>query len=299
MSVERLFKFIFEDSQEADHLEAYLSDLAESWSSDERLEGKKAPLQAALKKAGVELSSFELSPASAQGGFMLRTSCPEVFNQAVEALSSPDGLAAMAEGGWLAAMGGDRGTSAEGQFEIYLVSIDGDEEPSDSEKLVNMDKLAKDSYDFVNEPLSDREDEKSSGDNQKGVGSAKDGAKAEKAIHDSQDGFESEGEENAWVDGWAAAKAKKPATDNPHERGPLHDEWLNGWRAAATTSRMGGFKQDECFTAAGAIPAIEAPLGGAKTPPKAAKRRKRAPMSRPPVEVDDRAPKLRFKNSGT
>ena len=178
-----ILRFLFQDSQEQSELESYLQEVADAEKpGDVELKTLKSPLAAALKKVGVDMAEFELEEAPEQGGFCLSTGNADVFKKAIEQVRGPDGMHGLAELGWLATAGGDQeGTDAEGRFEIYLVNITGDEEASDTEELSDVSKLAKDSYEFVHDPLPDREDIKVSSPeiatdaNQKGKEKAIDG----------------------------------------------------------------------------------------------------------------------------
>jgi hypothetical protein len=179
----KFLKFLFEDSQKDEELAHYLDEVAEEADKLDKIETKKAPLKAALKKIGLDIKDFELDIDPEQGGLRWTTSCPEMFKQAEKALRSPDGLNAMAELGWLAAVGGDqRGTDADGCYEIYFVDIaehpgaDGTDNSKTAPEADSLERLAKAAFDFVNQNMPGAEDEKASSDNQKGMTKATSGA---------------------------------------------------------------------------------------------------------------------------
>lgn len=175
-----LLKFLFQDSQRDAQLDAYLETLAEEADHEKDIASKKSPLEKALKSAEVPTGDMELDPVR---GYVLTFGNADDYEKAKRALESPEGMHAMAELGWLATDMGDReGTEASDKFQFNFIEIAGtNDEPSDVEKAADvetseMEKVAKDSFEFVNGDIEDREDEKPSQDKDKGVGDAKDGA---------------------------------------------------------------------------------------------------------------------------
>jgi hypothetical protein len=173
-----LLKLLFEDSPEQDKLESYLLQLDEEMKELEGLEVKKAPLEKALKSIEVPKGELTMDPSC----YVMRYDNARDYRRAVELLHSPDGMHALAELGWLAAVGGEV-TQDKGEFTVSFIPVTGDEEPSDEEKTPDLEKsdakdIAKDCLDFVNEPLADREDIKAT-DSDKGVGKAKSGSDPE------------------------------------------------------------------------------------------------------------------------
>lgn len=200
MSTSDLFKFLFEDSQSDSQLESFAQELAEEINSAERLQAKKTPLKKALGDIGVELSYFELEECPDISGYVLTTTDGDSYKNAHRLLNSPDGMHALAELGWFFAFG-DR-DATDGELSIFFSEILGDEEPSDTEELVDIEKLAKDSYEFVNQGLEPREDEKSTNDKSKGVGKSKDGEKP-KGVKESGGAAENKGGNEDWISEWA------------------------------------------------------------------------------------------------
>lgn len=174
-----LLKFLFVDSQKDAELDAYLELLSEEANREEDLKSKKSPLEKALKSVEIPTGGLEIDPVR---GYVITFDSSDDYKKAKTALKSPEGMHAMAELGWLAAdMGDQEGTEASDKFQMNFIEIAGaNEEPSDVEKAADlekseMEKVAKDSFDFVNGDIEDREDEKPSQDKGKGVGDAKDG----------------------------------------------------------------------------------------------------------------------------
>lgn len=170
-----LLKLLFEDSPKDDALASYIEMISEEMEYQADLKSKKSPLSAALKKLGVIVTGLKEDPTV---GYVLSLS-REDYKEAQTTLETPEGMHALAELGWLATFSGDKDATGEGDCQVNFIEITGDEEPSDEEKKPDleqsdMDKIAKDSYEFVHDPLPDREDIKAS-DSTKGVGDAKSG----------------------------------------------------------------------------------------------------------------------------
>ena|ERR1044071_576355 len=180
-----LLRFLFVDSQAQDELDDYLLALQEEMDRQEDLEGKSAPLRQALEKAEVSLKDMELE-LDPEEGWCLTTACPVAFKAAVARLSSPEGMHALASADWAASSQGDlAATQADGSYRIVFTEISGNEEPSDIEKADDMEKIAKDSFDFVNEPMPALKDKarenKFTAPKGKPMGKAASGAKPKKA----------------------------------------------------------------------------------------------------------------------
>lgn len=177
-SNQALLKFLFDESQQDAELDSYLDKLAEEMAWQKELETRKAPLQKALQSIDIPTKGLTMDP---DRGFVLTLDSAEEYKKASTTLRTPDGMHALVELGWLSAVMGDvAGTEAEGVFKINFIGVTGDDDPSDVEKAADLEKsdivkIEKDSLEFVNEPLSDREDIKATDDDQKGMSKAQPG----------------------------------------------------------------------------------------------------------------------------
>jgi len=175
-----LMTFLFGTSQEESHQESIVEAAEEIFSQmgqQERLEPKKSPLSAALKKLGIKVESgLDVDP----DGFCLSTEDVESYREAKKSLSTADAMHKLAELGWVVADCGDEAMTGEKPtFKIRFIEIV-TPESDDKDAKVDLEKIAKDAYDFVNEPVVDEPE------NPKipkgGVGKAKPGDKAKHAI---------------------------------------------------------------------------------------------------------------------
>jgi hypothetical protein len=131
-----LIKFLFQDSQEETQLEAILEECA----GVERLEVKKQPLASALKSLGVR-NDVELD----SDGYVLLYGDYDEFAADMTALTSPDGINALAELGWIVANSGDisgPGTMELPEFKIKFFEVNCPE-PSDGKGDEDMEKVQK------------------------------------------------------------------------------------------------------------------------------------------------------------
>lgn len=174
-----LLKFLFDDSQQAAQLEAYLEMLSEESGHEEELKSKKTPLEKALKAVDVSTSGLTLDPIK---GYVLTFDNSADYQAAKGSLESAEGMGAIAELGWVMADDGETDSLGAGKYKMTFIELLGfDDEPSHIEKAADleqsdMEKVAKDSFDFVNGDFKEREDEKPTQDKGKGVGDAKDGS---------------------------------------------------------------------------------------------------------------------------
>lgn len=178
-SSDKLLKFLFEDSQVASDLESLQEELAEA-AAAESLSVKKSPLVTALKALDLDVSNDQL--CDGDGCYVFTTDSADEYRAFKDALKGVDGLTALAKEGWLASFGDDEETTSanESKFNVFFIDIQVDEFDPDEEdpdfKLDDnseLEKLAKDSYEFVNEPFDDgKKDEevKTEKGNQPGVG---------------------------------------------------------------------------------------------------------------------------------
>lgn len=176
-----LLKFLFGSSQ-AESSNESLAEAAEEIFSQmgqhERMEPKKSPLAAALKKIGVKVDGgLGVDP----DGFCLTTDDGSLYREAKSLLKSADAMHALAELGWVVCDCGDEAMTFEvPEYKIRFLEIAASE-PENSDTPVDLEKIAKDAYDFVNAPVVDEPEapkiEKG------GVGKVKPGDKAKSAIH--------------------------------------------------------------------------------------------------------------------
>jgi hypothetical protein len=109
-----LLKFLFEDSQEEDRLESLVQEMA----GVERLEVKKQPLASALKSLGVA-GEVELAPDCCE----LVYDDYEAFASDLGVLTSPDGINALAELGWVVANGGNDNGPGTMELPVYRIKF--------------------------------------------------------------------------------------------------------------------------------------------------------------------------------
>jgi len=154
----------------------------------EQMVANKKPLAAALKDIGISNEVIE-------GPQWCEIHCDDEsqYREHVRLLSDPDNMHKLAEKGWVFALCGDQAMSNEPPaFKIGFIELNTLGMPENSDKVPSLDKVMKDAQKFATTPL-DRDDDlnpvetddKSSDDNQKGVGKATDGEKPKGKIKDS------------------------------------------------------------------------------------------------------------------
>ena len=192
----------------------------------EQMVANKKPLTAALKDIGISKEVLEGPQA-----------CEIYYEDAIEyrddlaKLTEPDPMHKLAELGWVVAKCGDQAMSNEpADFKIGFIELAMLPSLPDKKEAESLEKIIKDAQKFATTPL-DRDDDlnpvetddKTSDDNQKGVGKAKDGAAPE-------------------------GKPKGSSKSESHIT------------AKELTRQMLDENLDE-MTSASAIPAVEAPMG--------------------------------------
>ena len=138
--MDKLLKFLFEESQVETHFENLVEELA----SVQALEVKKQPLAAALKTLGVTSDTLTLSPENC---YVLTFLDHNTFAAALNTLTASDGVNKLAELGWVVANGGNDngpGTMELPEYHIHFLNI-GEIEPSDgdADKPEDLEKLQK------------------------------------------------------------------------------------------------------------------------------------------------------------
>jgi hypothetical protein len=143
-----LLNFLFAESFQPDTDEA-ISDVMERMAEVEGLEVKKQPLEKALKdlELGVELK-VELD---ANGAFVrVEDGCK--YQEVASKLKQPDSIVQLAELGWVAAFANDVNSNNDPAcFIINFVDIS-EIEPSDSDKVPDLEKLVNQMNDGNGEP---------------------------------------------------------------------------------------------------------------------------------------------------
>lgn len=185
MSSKDLLKFLFVESANnaSMELDEYHALVAEEMDKAESMETQNGDLKKVLSKLDIS-SDVEVDP---ERGHAIDFEDAEEFNKAVAKLRSVEGLTELGEAGWIASVAGDIDPEGE-ELSIIFTSIGDNDLPDNTTELADVEKLAKDSYEFVNDPLPDREDEKPTQDKGKGVGDAKDGEKP-KSVKEARESF--------------------------------------------------------------------------------------------------------------
>lgn len=192
----------------------------------EQMVANKKPLAAALKDIGISAEVIE-------GPQWCEIKCDDEaeYREHMALLRDPEAMHKLAEKGWVMAQRGDQGMSNEPpDFSIGFIELNMLDMPDNKQDVPSLDNVLKNAQKFATTPM-DRDDDlnpvetddKTSDDNEKGVGKAKDGAQPE----------------------------GKP-------KGSSKSESLT---AKALASRM--LDEDDLreMTGASAIPAVEAPMG--------------------------------------
>ncbi len=147
----------------------------------EQMVADKKPLAAALKSIGISHEVIE-----GPQGAILCCDDEEDYREYMAKLRDPDGMAKLAEKGWVVAQCGDQAmTNEPASFKIGFIEIY-TPEADDKDKAPDLEKIIKDGQKFAaTEPDHDDSmnpvefDDKGSKDGQKGVGDPKDGATPE------------------------------------------------------------------------------------------------------------------------
>lgn len=142
----------------------------------EEMVANKTPLAAALRTLGIE-GKVEAGPQCA----CLHCDNAEDYRKYCEILFDPENLHALATKGWVAAKSGDQAMSFEpADFKISFIEL-ATAELSTTDKAPDDEKIRKDAQKFASTEVDHDDsnpvefDDKTSSDNQKGVGKATDG----------------------------------------------------------------------------------------------------------------------------
>jgi hypothetical protein len=178
-----LLTFLFSESFRPDTDEVIAS-VTEQMAEVESLEVKKQPLEKALKSLGID-AKVEVDETGAFIRF--DDGCP--YSEAASALKNPENVVKLAELGWVAALGNDVASNADPAcFIVKFIDIS-EVEPSDSDKVPDLEKLVKDMNDGNDDgPEGIGADEKAPKGGDKG-GKVPAAPKVKSAIKDSQEGL--------------------------------------------------------------------------------------------------------------
>jgi hypothetical protein len=161
----------------------------------EEMVANKQPLVTALKSLGVT-GSVEAGPESAH----IITDDPAVYREWTNLLFDPENLHKLAEKGWVPAKCGDQAMTFEpAEMKIGFIELNVLPSMPHNDKVPDAEKLRKDAQAFASkEPPHDdmnpvEFDDKTSKDNQKGVGKAADGKDPEGTPKGSKKTSESKG----------------------------------------------------------------------------------------------------------
>jgi hypothetical protein len=182
-----LFAYLFGDSQvesEVEETKAVIEKIMEEAEEQEPLKVKRTPLIAALKALGLKDVSDEVQYDPE--GFCLVCKEESEYREYVRLLMEPDAMEKLAKLGWVVTRCGDVAMSNEpAEFRIRFLEItstddsDKDSWPTQNDKL--MKSVVKKGREFMSEPGPHDEespveyDDKTSDDNQKGVGKEQQG----------------------------------------------------------------------------------------------------------------------------
>lgn len=233
----------------------------------EQMVADKKPLAAALKSIGID-HAVVVGPQGAE----LFCDDEADYREYCAKLRDPDGMAKLAEKGWVASLCGDQAMSNEpASFKIGFVEIY-TPEPDDKDKAPDLEKIIKDGQKFAaTEPEHDDKmnpvefDDKGSKDGQKGVGDPKDGAAPEGKPKGSTKKTESLIHEYG---GYFCGKCKKPTQGKVTEGKRCCEHCGNALPAKSSSLRSKEMKSAKNVaeslletTMASAVPALEAPMG--------------------------------------
>lgn len=148
----------------------------------EQMVANKKPLSAALKDIGISNEVIE-------GPQMCEIQCDDEaeYREHMALLRDPDAMHKLAEKGWVMAQLGDQAMSNEPPgFKIAFIELNMLDMPDNKQDVPDLNNVLKNAQKFATTPM-DRDDDlnpvetddKTSDDNQKGVGKAKDGADPE------------------------------------------------------------------------------------------------------------------------
>jgi hypothetical protein len=185
------------------------------------LESKKTPLAKALGDLGIDNADLQLDPE----GFCMITDDQDYFSNALNVLGTPDAMHKLAQMGWVVTKQGDVAMTGEpAEFRIRFLEITTVEASDGDKASEKANEIAKKAREFASTPM-DRDDSNpvetedgKMGKGQEGVGKVKDGAEAEKSIHE---GYEQSSRE---IEGWknrtiadAESRAERIRQHSPDE----------------------------------------------------------------------------------
>lgn len=146
--MKHLLEQLFGDDEDADRgIMADLSRLLEAAAKVEKLAVTKTPLAQALKKFGLDAPDLVETP----DGLVLNLGTEEDYRLIVRELGTVDKLNELAELGWVALLGGESTTNASpANYQVKFIELDSHpDEPSDSVKPIDMEKVLKDAAFWV------------------------------------------------------------------------------------------------------------------------------------------------------
>jgi len=124
-TLEELFNFAFNISQEVEEKEAFVEDVAhvfEQMDNIDKFAPAKTELKSALKELGVDVAEDTLSLC--QDTFAIVTDCPHAYAALKELVLSPEKQEALAEKGWVAyAMDDQSSTTEEPSFKVKFLEL--------------------------------------------------------------------------------------------------------------------------------------------------------------------------------
>lgn len=152
MKTEKLFQFLYGDSQvreEMDGLPEDFSAIFEEMERAEAMEPKKSPLSSALSSIGVSLADLKDDPE----GFFVETNDEASYLEAIGLLRQADNIHKLAELGWVAQnIGDDAPQNAEPHFRIRFLELT-TVDTSDKDKAEKVEKIIKAAREFIQEPM--------------------------------------------------------------------------------------------------------------------------------------------------
>lgn len=248
-----LINFLFGESQVDDEIGGLVESIAdmEIDSGGIRLKVDKKPLAKALKAIGIESDGLESDPRGLSLVFPDGDACRSAHKLLVE----PDNMHKLAELGWVASVQGDVSqTNEPEEFRIRFLDIDNIEpenpKPDANAKVgarnAKISTIVKKGREFATQkPKHDDDmnpvefDDKTSSDNQKGVGKAKAGANPEGKIKESVDALLEGGHKagckcnfcvNYKGKGFGPKKDKPTEPEKEAESGEVEESSENVWK---------------------------------------------------------------------